>query len=99
MFEGKSYGLPNDVGPVVFWYSKELCAKAGVDPTKIKYREDLLDAVKKRKAAGVTPIMVGGADEWPLHFYPAMLMMRVLGKDGMLAAHKGDNGGLLGPTW
>jgi raffinose/stachyose/melibiose transport system substrate-binding protein len=37
MFEGKSYGLPNDVGPVIFWYNKDLCAKAAVDPTKIKY--------------------------------------------------------------
>src|SRR6202040_517962 len=34
--DGKSYGLPNDVGPIVFWYNKELCQKAGVDPTKIK---------------------------------------------------------------
>ena len=97
MYQGKSYGLPNDVGPIVFWYNKELCAKAGVDPTKIKYWEDLLDAVKKCKAAGVTPIMVGGADEWPLHFYPVMLMMRILGKDGMAAAYKGENGGFAGP--
>jgi raffinose/stachyose/melibiose transport system substrate-binding protein len=34
-YEGKSYGLPNDIGPLVFWYNKELCQKAGVDPTKI----------------------------------------------------------------
>ena len=97
MFEGKSYGVPNDVGPVIFWYNKELCAKAGVDPTTIKYWEDLLDAVKKCKSAGVTPIAVGGGDEWPLHFYPVMLMMRILGKDGMVAAYKGDNGGFAGP--
>jgi raffinose/stachyose/melibiose transport system substrate-binding protein len=97
MFEGKSYGLPNDIGPVIFWYNKDLCAKAGVDPTKIKYWEDLIDAVKKFKAAGVTPIMVGGADEWPLHFYPVFLMMRILGKDGMAAAYKGENGGFSGP--
>jgi raffinose/stachyose/melibiose transport system substrate-binding protein len=97
MFEGRSYGLPNDVAPIVFWYNKELCGKAGVDPTKIKYWEDLLDAVKKCKAAGVTPIIVGGADEWPLHFYPVLLMMRILGKDGMAAAYKGDNGGFAGP--
>ena len=97
MFEGRSYGLPNDVAPIVFWYNKELCEKAGVDPTKIKYWEDLLDAVKKCKAAGVTPIIVGGADERPLHFYPVLLMMRILGKDGMAAAYKGDNGGFAGP--
>jgi raffinose/stachyose/melibiose transport system substrate-binding protein len=81
--EGKSYGLPNDVGSVIFWYNKELCQKAGVDPTKIKEWDDFLDAVKKCKAAGVTPIAAGGADKWPLHFYPAILMMRVLGKSGL----------------
>jgi maltose-binding protein MalE len=29
--QGKSYGLPDSVGPIVFWYKKELCEKAGVD--------------------------------------------------------------------
>ena len=96
-YKDKSYGLPNDVGPVIFWYNKDLFAKAGLDATKIKYWDDLIDAVKKLKAAGVTPIVVGGADEWPLHFYPTMLMMRILGKDGMEAAYKGENGGYAGP--
>jgi raffinose/stachyose/melibiose transport system substrate-binding protein len=89
--DGKSYGLPNDVAPIVFWYNKELCQKAGVDPTKIKQWDDLLDAVKKCKAAGVTPIAAGGGDKWPLHFYPAMLMMRVLGKSGLEAAVSQDS--------
>jgi raffinose/stachyose/melibiose transport system substrate-binding protein len=89
--DGKSYGLPNDVAPIVFWYDKELCQKAGVDPTKIKEWDDLLDAVKKCKAAGVTPIAAGGGDKWPLHFYPAMLMMRVLGKSGLEAAVSPDS--------
>ena len=26
--EGKSYGLPDSVGPIVFWYNKELCEKS-----------------------------------------------------------------------
>ena len=43
--EGKMYGLPNDLGPIVFWYNKELCNKAGIDPTKIQYWEDFVDAV------------------------------------------------------
>src|SRR6202022_2693170 len=96
-YEGKSYGLPNDVGPMVFWYNKELCQKAGVDPTKIIYWEDLVDSVKRCQAAGVTPLAAGGKDKWPLHFYPAMLMMRILGREGMLAAHDGKNGGFTNP--
>jgi raffinose/stachyose/melibiose transport system substrate-binding protein len=35
--DGKSYGLPDSVGPIVFWYNKELCEKADVDPSAIKY--------------------------------------------------------------
>jgi raffinose/stachyose/melibiose transport system substrate-binding protein len=96
-FKGKTYGVPNDVGPIVFWYNKDLFAKAGLDGTKIKNWDDLIDAVKKLKAAGITPLAVGGGDEWPLHFYPTMLMMRILGKDAMQTAYKGGNGGYAGP--
>ena len=70
MAEGKSYGLPDSVGPIVFWYNKELCEKANVDPSGIKYWENLLDAVQKCKAAGLIPIVVGGSEKWPLHSIP-----------------------------
>ena len=94
---GKTYGLPNDIGPMVFWYNKDLCAKAGVDPTQIHYWDDFLNAVKKLQAAGVTPIAAGGKDKWPLHFYPAMLLMRVLGSEGLDAVCAGKNGGFTNP--
>jgi raffinose/stachyose/melibiose transport system substrate-binding protein len=97
MVEGKLYGLPNDLGPIVFWYNKELCQKAGIDPTKIQYWEDFVDAVKKCLAAGVTPIAAGGKDKWPLHFYPTFLMMRILGKEGMQAVYEDKNGGFTSP--
>jgi raffinose/stachyose/melibiose transport system substrate-binding protein len=96
-FEGKYYGLPNDVAPEVLFYNKELCQKAGVDPTQIHYWDDLIEAVKKCKAAGITPMAVGGKDKWPLHFYSALLMMRVLGKDGMQAVIEDKNGGFTNP--
>jgi len=97
VYQGKSYGLPNDIGPMVFWYNKELCAKAGVDPTKIKYWEDFVEAAKKCRVAGITPVAAGGKDKWPLHFYPALLMMRILGKDGLDAVYAGRNGGFNNP--
>jgi raffinose/stachyose/melibiose transport system substrate-binding protein len=99
MSQGRSYGLPDGVGPVVFWYNKELCEKAGVDPGETKYWEDFIEAVKKCKAAGITPIAVGGAEKWPLQFYPTLLMMRILGKDGMESAYKGNDGGFAGPMF
>ena len=94
---GKLYGLPNDAAPIVLWYNKQLCQKAGVDPAKIQSWDDFIDTVKKCQAAGITPIAAGGKDEWPLHFYTALLMMRVLGKDGMQAAYEDKNGGFANP--
>jgi raffinose/stachyose/melibiose transport system substrate-binding protein len=96
--DGKAYGVPNDVAPIVFWYNKELCQKAGVDPTQIKQWEDFIEAVKKLKAAGITPIAAGGKDKWPLHFYPALLMMRILGKEGFQAAYEDKDGGFANPN-
>ena len=74
--EGRSYGLPDSVGPIVFWHNKELCEKADVDPSAIKYWEDFLEAVQRCKAAGVIPIAVGGFEKWPLQFYPALKQTR-----------------------
>jgi raffinose/stachyose/melibiose transport system substrate-binding protein len=96
-YQEKTYGLPNDVGPIVFWYNKDVCAKAAVDPTKIKSWDDFIDAVKKCQAAGITPLAVGGKDEWPLHFYPVFLMMRILGKEGLADVIAGKNGGFTSP--
>jgi raffinose/stachyose/melibiose transport system substrate-binding protein len=97
MTQGRSYGLPDCVGPIVFWYNKELCENAGFDPTEIKYWEDFLEAIKQCRAARITPIAVGGSEKWPLQFYPALLMMRILGKDGMASAYQGNKGGFAGP--
>jgi maltose-binding protein MalE len=47
MSQGKSYGLPDSVEPIVFSYNKQLCEKAGVVPSRIKYWQDLIDAVRK----------------------------------------------------
>ena len=88
--------LQSQVG---FFYNKELMAKAGVDGAKIKTWDDLLGAVKKLKAAGITPLMVGGADKWPLHFYWTYLAVRIGGKPAFDAALRGENGGFAGETF
>jgi raffinose/stachyose/melibiose transport system substrate-binding protein len=97
--DGKIYGIPFAQSQVGFFYNKELMAKGGVDGTKIKTWDDLLDAVKKLKAAGITPLMVGGADKWPIHFYWTNLAVRVGGKPAFDAALRGENGGFAGETF
>ena len=96
---GRVYGLPIALSQVGFLYNKELMAKANVDATAIKTWDDLLAAVKALKAAGVTPIVVGGADKWPLHFYWTHLAVRIGGKAGFDAALRGENGGFAGETF
>ena len=90
---GKVYGVPMLVSQVGFFYNRNLFARAGVDASAIKTWDDLLSAVKKLKAAGVTPIIVGGADKWPIHFYWTHLAMRNGGKSAFEAALRGEGDG------
>ncbi|MFL5021235.1 MAG: extracellular solute-binding protein [Microvirga sp.] len=94
--DGKIYGVPQAITEVGFFYNKELFAKAGVDASKIKTWDDLLGAVKALKAAGITPITVGGADKWPVSFYWSYLSLRQGGKPAFEAAMKGEAGGFAG---
>jgi raffinose/stachyose/melibiose transport system substrate-binding protein len=97
--DGKIYGVPFAQSQTGFFYNRELMAKAGLDGAKIKTWDDLLEAVKKLKAAGITPLMVGGADKWPIHFYWTNLAVRIGGKAAFDAALRGENGGFAGETF
>jgi raffinose/stachyose/melibiose transport system substrate-binding protein len=97
--DGRVYGLPIALSQVGFIYNRDLTAKANVDAAAIKSWDDLLAAVRALKAAGVTPIVVGGADKWPLHFYWTHLAVRIGGKAGFDAALRGENGGFAGETF
>jgi raffinose/stachyose/melibiose transport system substrate-binding protein len=96
---GKIYGLPHTVSQVGFMANKELLGRAGLDAAKIVTWDDLLDATRKLKAAGITPIAVGGADKWPVHFYWTHLAGRIGGKAAFDAALKGQDGGFEGEAF
>ena len=96
---GKIYGVPYAVSQVGFMANKDLLGKAGLDAGKIASYDDFLDAVKKLKAAGITPLAVGGADKWPVHFYWTYLAVRLGGKAALQAALKGQDGGFEGETF
>jgi raffinose/stachyose/melibiose transport system substrate-binding protein len=90
---GKVYGVPMLVSQVGFFYNRDLFARARVDAGTIKTWDDLLAAVKKLKAAGVVPMIVGGADKWPIHFYWTHLAIRNGGRSAFDAAVRGDGEG------
>jgi raffinose/stachyose/melibiose transport system substrate-binding protein len=78
-YKGENYGVPWDMGMIGFWYNKDLFAQAGIDAPPATWAE-LLDDVKALKAAGITPIALGGGDKWPgMHMW-AYLVTRLGGK-------------------
>ncbi|GAA2904587.1 extracellular solute-binding protein [Nonomuraea rubra] len=83
--DGKTYGLPTDIGLVGFWYNKKLFEKAGITEPPATWSAFLED-VKKLKAAGVTPIALAGKEKWPGHYYWAYLALRIAGLDALKQA-------------
>jgi raffinose/stachyose/melibiose transport system substrate-binding protein len=97
--DGKVVGVPFEVGEVVFYYNKKLFDKAGVKAEDIKSWDDFLGAVKKIKAAGITPIVVGAGEKWPMHFYYSYLVMRIGGEHALADAKAGKDGGFKSATF
>jgi raffinose/stachyose/melibiose transport system substrate-binding protein len=97
--DGKVVGVPFEVGEVAFYYNKKLFEKAGVKAEDIKTWDDFLGAVKKLKAAGITPIVVGAGEKWPMHFYYSYLVMRIGGENALTDAKAGKDGGFKNATF
>ncbi|GGB01889.1 ABC transporter substrate-binding protein [Brucella endophytica] len=97
-FDNRIYAVPFKMGTVSFFYNKALFEKAGVKAEDIKTWDNFLDAVKKLKAAGITPIAGGGGDKWPLHFYWSYLVMRNGGQEVFEAAKNKEGEGFLDPA-
>jgi raffinose/stachyose/melibiose transport system substrate-binding protein len=88
--DGKIYASAVDTGMVGFWYNKDLFARAGVNAPPATWA-DYLDAVRKLKSAGTTPIALAGKEKWPGHYYWAYLAMRVAGLDALRQAAADKN--------
>ncbi len=97
--DGKAVGVPFEVGEVAFYYNKKLFEKAGVKAEDIKSWDDFLGAVKKLKAAGITPLVVGAGEKWPMHFYYSYLVMRIGGEHALADAKAGKDGGFKNATF
>ncbi len=97
--DGKIMGSAYRVSQVGIFYNKALVDQAGVDVAAIQTWDDFLAAVQTVKDAGITPIAVGGADKWPLHFMWSYLAMRMAGQEGMAAAKAGEGEGFAGEAF
>ena len=86
---GKAYGVPmRGTQPVLLFANEKVLDKAGVKQPETW--DDLLDAVPKLKAAGVTPIAVGGGDQWPTLMWFEYLYDRIAGPGLLKKALSGD---------
>ncbi|WP_106402631.1 extracellular solute-binding protein [Actinocorallia populi] len=87
--DGKPYGVPmRGTQPVLLFHNKKVLADAGVSaPTTW---DELLDAVAKLKAKGITPIALGGGDKWPTQMWFQYVYDRVAGPDLFKRAVGGD---------
>ncbi|MFE5138890.1 ABC transporter substrate-binding protein [Streptomyces fagopyri] len=87
--DGTPYGVPmRGTQPVLLFHNKKVLDAAGVKPPQTW--DELLGAVKKLKANGVTPIALGGGDRWPTLMWFEYLYDRIAGPSLFQKAHEGD---------
>jgi len=77
-FQGKQYAAPTVYYSWGMFYRKDLFEKAGIK-SEPKTWNEFLEANKKLKAAGITPIAVGGRDAWTLAGWFDYLDLRLNG--------------------
>ena len=77
-YKGKQYAAPTVYYSWGMFYRKDLFQKAGID-AEPKTWDQFLDACRKLKAAGITPIAVAGRDAWTLAGWFDYLDLRLNG--------------------
>ncbi len=86
---GKSYGIPmRGTQPVLLFDNKQVLADNGLTPPASW--NQLLDEVRTLKAKGLTPIALGGADQWPTLMWFEYVFDRVAGPGLFQKAVGGD---------
>ncbi|MCR5162052.1 MAG: extracellular solute-binding protein, partial [Lachnospiraceae bacterium] len=89
--DGKYYGLPYSCGPAPVYYNKQIYADLGLEvPETLSEFEANCDKIKE---AGITPLALGNASQWPGALTFIYLSLRKGGKDAFLNAYNRENGG------
>lgn len=78
--DGRLYLFTWQCNAEYFFYNKSIFAAAGIDKMPATMDELLADC-EKIKAAGYTPIAMGGAAAWPILRYFAMVPFRMAGNE------------------
>jgi raffinose/stachyose/melibiose transport system substrate-binding protein len=81
-FNNNLYALPDGNNIAVVYYNKDLFAQGGVDVPKTY--EEMVDTVKKLKAKGIQPMVIGEKDSWTGSFLFMNILLRTNGGPGFL---------------
>jgi len=82
IISGRTWGVPHEVEFIPVFFNKSVFARLGLTELPTKSYDEFLNLCKAIKAAGVTPLGLGGRSRTqPGHLY-SELMMLTLGKDG-----------------
>jgi len=88
-YNGKQYAVPTDYYAWGVFYRKDLFAKVGIKEVPVTW-EAFLEACEKLKAAGISPILVGGRDSWTLAGWFDYLDFRLNGYDFHMKLMRGE---------
>lgn len=89
--KGKNYALPYSCGPTPVYYNRQIYADLGLEvPKTLAEFEANCDKIKE---AGITPLALGNASQWPGALTFIYLSLREGGKDAFLNAYNRENGG------
>jgi raffinose/stachyose/melibiose transport system substrate-binding protein len=86
--DGKIYAVPTQtVAPIVFYYNKELFAKANAQPPKTW--DDLIALTRTFNDMGVAPLSLGGQSRWTSMMWLEYLLDRIGGPEVFQAIFDG----------
>ncbi|MCL4384970.1 MAG: extracellular solute-binding protein [Actinobacteria bacterium] len=78
-FNGKTYGIGNEVEFIGVYYNKKIFNELGVGEPKTY--EEFTQICNKAKAAGYTPIAFADGDKWPAYHQFSIMANNIAGKE------------------
>ncbi len=87
-FDGKVYGIGNEVEFIGVYYNKKIFSELGVSEPKTY--EEFLQICDKAKAAGHTPISFADGPKWPAYHQFSIMANNYAGKDKLDKVLFGD---------
>jgi len=87
-FDGKAYGIGNELEFIGVYYNKTIFDELGVSEPKTY--EEFIDICDKAKEAGYTPIAFADGPKWPAYHQFSIMANNIAGKEKLDAILYGD---------